>query len=59
MEMYWIARKERAVRVKVAAAWKKWREITSLITNRSMPLKVRGSVYQSCVRSVILYGAET
>jgi len=31
----------------------------SLITNKSVPLKVRGSVYESCVRSVMLYGAET
>jgi len=30
-----------------------------LITNRSVPLKIRGSVYESCVRSIILYGAET
>jgi len=30
-----------------------------LITNRCIPLKVRGFVYESCVRSVVLYGAET
>jgi len=34
-------------------------EMLSLITNRSIPLKVRGSVYESCVRSVMLCGAET
>jgi len=33
--------------------------MVSLITNRSIPLKVSGSVYESCVRSVMLYGAET
>jgi len=49
---------ERAVRAKVAAAWKKWREVASLITNRSISLKVRGSVYEIYVRSVMLYGAE-
>jgi len=32
--------------------------MTSLISNRSIPFKIRGSVYQSCVRSVTLYGAE-
>jgi len=37
----------------------KWREMASLITNRSIPLKIRGNVYESCVRSVMLYGAET
>jgi len=50
---------ERVVRAKVAAAWKKWREMANLITNRSIPLKIRGSVYESCVGSVMLYGAET
>jgi len=33
--------------------------MVSLITNISIPLKVRGSIYDSCVRSVMLYGAET
>jgi len=33
--------------------------MANLITNRSIPLKIRGSVYESCVRSVMLYGAET
>jgi len=50
---------ERAVRERVAAAWKKWKELASLIINISIPMKVRDSVYESCVRSVMLYGAET
>jgi len=32
--------------------------MASLITNRCIPLKIRGSVYESCVRSVMFYGAE-
>ena len=50
---------ERAVRTRVSAAWKKWREMASLLKNKHIPLKIRGSVYESCVRSVMLYGAET
>jgi len=50
---------ERAVIARIAAAWKKWRKMVSLITNRSIPLKVRGSVYESYVRSVVLNGART
>jgi len=49
---------ERIVRARVAATWNT-REIASLIINRSIPLKIRGSVYESCVRSFMLYGAET
>jgi len=33
--------------------------MASLITNKNIPLKIRGSVDYSCVRSVMLYGAET
>jgi len=34
-------------------------DMESLITNRSIRLKIRGSVYESCIRSVTFYGAET
>ena len=50
---------ERAVRVRVAAAWQKWREIASLLLRKFVPLKVRASIYEACVRSVMLYGSET
>jgi len=46
------------VRARVAAAWTKLREIVSFITNKSILLMVRGSVCESCVRS-LLYGAVT
>ena len=49
---------EKAVRAKVAVAWKKWRDMASLITNKNVPLKIRGSVYESCARSVMFSGAE-
>ena len=50
---------ERAVRARVAAAWGRWREIASLLVNHSIELRSRGSVYEACVRSALLYGAET
>ena len=49
---------ERAVRGRVAAAWMKWREIASLLLNRGIRLTTRGKVYEACIRSVMLYGAE-
>jgi len=57
--MYWTARLDLISEIKGSTTWNKWREMASLITNRSIPLKIRGSVYVSCVRSVMLYGAET
>ena len=50
---------ERAVRARVAAAWQRWREVASLLVNRSIGLRSRGNVYKACVRSALLYGAET
>ena len=50
---------ERAVRARVAAAWMKWWELSSLLKNRGIPLKDRCMVYETCVRPVMLYGSET
>ena len=49
---------ERTVKMRVSAAWHKWRDISSLLTNKSLPLKNRARVYDACIRSVLLYGAE-
>ena len=50
---------EGAVRTRIAASWTKWRELASLLTNKGIPLKCRAHVYEMCVRSVLIYGAET
>ena len=50
---------ERSVRARVATAWNKWREIVGLLCNKRIPLKSRSNIYDACVRSVMLYGAET
>ena len=50
---------ERAVIARVVVAWTKWRENGGLLPIKSIQLKVRGSVYESCVRSGMLYGSET
>ena len=43
----------------MAAAWNKWREMASLLLNKNIQLKIRGSIYETCVRSVMMYGSET
>ena len=48
-----------AARARISAAWSKWREINSLLCNKGIPLKQRARVYDACIRSVMLYGAET
>ena len=49
---------ERTVRMRVSAAWRKWREISGLLVNRSVPVVCRARVYDACIRSVMLYGSE-
>ncbi len=50
---------EKAVRMRVAAALRRWREVASLLVNCSIGFRSRGSVYGACVRSALLYGVET
>ncbi len=50
---------EAAVRGRRACAWKSWRELASLLVNQNIPLGIRAQLYRACVRSVLLYGAET
>ena len=50
---------EREVRARVAAAWRNWWVLSSLFGNKGIPLKSRGKVYEACIRSILLYGAET
>ena len=47
--------KKLAVRTRVNASWKKWRDMASLLTDKKIPLKIRGSVYESSIRPVMLY----
>ena len=50
---------ERAVRSRVSTAWMRWRELASLLCNRSIPICHRARVYEACIRSTMLYGSET
>ena len=50
---------EKAVRARVSQAWLKWREISSLLCNPNVLITKRAMVYQACIRSVLLYAAET
>ena len=50
---------ERTVKMRVAVAWSKWRELAGLLRNSNIPLKYRATVYDSCIRSALLYPSET
>ena len=50
---------ESAVRDWISDAWSKWRELTSLLRNLSIPLEERAKVYCACVRPSLLHAPET
>ena len=50
---------ERAVRHRISVAWFKWRELSSLLSNKAIPLKHRARAYNACIRSTMTYGAAT
>ncbi|XP_065319059.1 uncharacterized protein LOC135927050 [Gordionus sp. m RMFG-2023] len=48
-----------AVVARIRQAWKKFREMSSILTNKKISLKLKGKVYISGVRSYLVYGGET
>jgi hypothetical protein len=48
-----------AVAARVSSAWKKFRELTPFLTAKRVSLKMKGKVYDSCVRTCMTYGSET
>ena len=46
---------------RVRSGWKKFRELSGVLTNKKVVLRLkgRGRVYAACVRSAMLYGSET
>ncbi|XP_063385492.1 uncharacterized protein LOC134671562 [Cydia fagiglandana] len=43
---------------RVNAGWMKWRSLSGVLCDRRMPIRTKGKVYKTCVRPVLLYGAE-
>ena len=48
-----------AVTARARFGWVKFRECGELLYGKRFPLKMKGLVYRSCVRSAMLYGSET
>ena len=44
---------------RVSAAWREWIVLASVLTDKRTQLRTRASVYEGCIRSVMLYGSET
>ena len=39
--------------------WIKFNELASILCGRRFTMKMKGKIYKACVRSVMVYGAET
>ena len=50
---------EEASRARIRCAWAKFRELAPILTSRGASLKMKGKIYKTCVRSVMVYGSET
>lgn len=49
---------EHDVRNRIKIAWQKWRELTCVLCDNKMPIQIKGKVYKSMIRPVMMYGAE-
>ena len=50
---------EAAVKARIKEAWRKWDEVTGVILDKKIPLKLRIKIYKTVIRPVMLYGGET
>ena len=50
---------EAEVSARTKIGWTKFRECGELLYGRKFLLKMKGRIYQTCVKSAMLYGSET
>ena len=50
---------EADVKHRIGAAWQKWKELSGVLCDKRMPSHIKGKVYKTMVRPVLIYGAET
>ena len=48
-----------AVVARIRIGWNKFRQLVPVLANKDVSLIVRGRLYSSCVRSIMLHGSET
>ena len=49
---------EADVNHRIQAGWLKWRRASGVLCDKKVPLKLKGKLYQTSVRSAMLYGTE-
>ena len=49
---------EGEINCRIQAGWKNWREMSGVLCDRKVPVKLKGKVYKTAVRPAMLYGME-
>jgi hypothetical protein len=49
---------DRDVKNRISAGWMKWRQVTGTICDARMPLRLKGKIYKTIIRPVVMYGSE-
>ncbi|CAG9559618.1 unnamed protein product [Danaus chrysippus] len=49
---------DRDIKARITAAWAKWREVIGVICDPKMPVVLKGQVYKTIIRPVLMYGSE-
>ena len=44
---------------RIQSGWKNWKRVSGLLCDRRLRLRVKGKVYKTVVRPVMMYGADT
>ena len=44
------------VQARVSASWMKWKEVSAVMNDRRMPMRLKAKVYRTVVRPVMTYG---
>ena len=50
---------EESILTRIRCGWKKFRELLPVLTSKGFSLLSKGSFYQACIRSVIIFAGET
>ena len=47
------------VESRIKASWGKWKEVSGVVCNKKMPMKLKAKIYSTVLRPVLIYGSET
>ena len=50
---------EEEVKRRIQAGWMNWKKVSGIVCDRKLSAKVKGKIYQSVIRSAMLYEVET